>query len=382
MRVVVFEDDTAKKEVILAALEARGVGRNTVRCVANLAQFAGVGADVEVDLFILDLRMPGATGADSRNVGLEILEMLDHGGRKRAQVLAITAYPEEAEPIRDRFAERGCIIFDFEQRAQWGNALDIFLAQAHERGRYDFIIFTALEEERMPYSQFRDIEVKSQIRNGLNVWETELDGRPGAIFMLPHMGLVNASIVVSRVLENYSPSVVAMSGICAGLGSEIHLGQLLVADVCFEYQSGKWLDEVFLAEPYQVAIPPLTRPQVVLAIESPDITDALEAGFKGKSRPGTKYEPKLVVFATGSAVIASDERIDGIRQQHRKVRGLDMEAFGFMKAAELSGKRMHVFCAKVVVDKAGAAKGDEIHEYGSYVSARFTIDMVGQLLAL
>lgn len=61
-------------------------------------------------------------------------------------------------------------------------------------------------------------------------------------------------------------------------------------------------------------------------------------------------------------------------------RGLDMEAFGFMKAAELSGKRLHVFCAKVVVDKAGAAKGDEIHEYGAYVSARFTLDMVGRLL--
>jgi adenosylhomocysteine nucleosidase len=380
VRVVVFEDDTSKKEVILAALEAKGVARNSVRCVETLAQFAGVGGEVEVDLFILDLRMPGAAGTESRSVGLEILEMLDHGGRKRTPVLAITAYPEEAASLRDRFAERGCIIFDFEQRAQWGNALDIFLAQAHEKGRYDFIIFTALDEERMPYSQFRDIEVKSQVRNGLNVWETELNGRPGAIFMLPHMGLVNASIVVSRVLENYSPTVVAMSGICAGLGDEIFLGQLLIADLCFEYQSGKWIEEMFLAEPYQVSIPPLTRPEVALAIENRAVVDALETGYRGKNRPGARHEPKLVVFATGSAVIASDARIDSIRQQHRKVRGLDMETFGFMKAAELSGKRMHVFCAKVVVDKAGAAKGDEIHEYGAYVSARFTMDMIGKLL--
>ena len=171
-----------------------------------------------------------------------------------------------------------------------------------------------------------------------------------------------------------------MSGICAGIGDEAGLGQLLVAELCWEYQSGKWLDEVFLAEPYQTDIPTVTKPLVAQVLEDKELPARLEYQYGGQNRPSQRHQPKLAVLATGSAVIASEKRLDNIKQQHRKVRGLDMETFGFMRAVELSGKTVHAFCAKTVVDKATESTGDELHEYGAYISARFTVDMIATLL--
>jgi nucleoside phosphorylase len=164
-----------------------------------------------------------------------------------------------------------------------------------------------------------------------------------------------------------------MSGICAGIGSNAELGQLLVADIVWEYQSGKWLDEAFEAEPYQVSIPQNTRLTLSKLLDFDDLLPQLEASFSGQVRPSRRSQPKLAPFATGSAVIASEKRLSTVQNQHRKVAGLDMEVFGFHRAVESSGQAPHAFSAKVVVDKADVAKGDSLHEYGCAVSAQFVL---------
>src|SRR5215213_3209313 len=103
----------------------------------------------------------------------------------------------------------------------------------------------------------------------------------------------------------------------------------------------------------------------------------LEESFSGKVRPAKLSVPKHAAFTTGSAVIASERRLASVMQQHRKVVGLDMELFGFHRAVELSGQQIHAFSAKVVVDKANEAKGDELHEYGCVVSAAMS-DLLGR----
>ena len=48
---------------------------------------------------------------------------------------------------------------------------------------------------------------------------------------------------------------------------------------------------------------------VAKALEDPDLTAVLEEKYAGTIRPSQRHQPQLVVFATGSAVIASDERL-------------------------------------------------------------------------
>lgn len=373
MKVVVFEDDDNKWMAIKDCLLSKGLREANIKRIENVARFVEI-ASAPIDLCIIDIRMPGVTGGEARSAGVELLQMLDYSKMQPIPVLAITAYPEEANAVRSYFDSRGCIIYNYDDRKTWSQALDIFIAQANEKGRYDFLLFAALKEERDAFLTLPDIRIKSIKRGGLDIWEFDLAGRSGAIILLPRMGLINAAVVTARALEMYSPSVVAMSGICAGIEGNAELGQLLVTDFVWEYQSGKWLNEVFKAEPYQVNIPSNTRLALAKILDDSGLLSRLEKHFNGETRPSKVSKPKLAAFTSGSAVIASRKRLDAVNTQHRKVAGLDMELFGFHRATEMSGQPIDAFSAKVVVDKANESKGDELHAYGCIVSAAFTIE--------
>ena len=51
-------------------------------------------------------------------------------------------------------------------------------------------------------------------------------------------GLTTAAITATKALCLWKPSVVVMTGICAGAPGAVHLGDLIVATQCFEHSSG------------------------------------------------------------------------------------------------------------------------------------------------
>ncbi|WEK51823.1 MAG: response regulator [Candidatus Kaistia colombiensis] len=379
MRIAVFEDDNEKFELISDTLKSKDIRENGIIRAATVAEFALL-VKKDFDLCVIDLRMPTMEGVQSSGAGNEILQMLDFSGKKNVPVIAITAYADEAEKYREKFAARGCLIFDVDQKDLWSQALDIFILQAKDRNRYDFIIFAAISEERLPFGRICGLNVRSVTRNGVDHWDCDFRGWSGTIVLLSRMGLVTASATVARVLAHYSPKVVAMTGICGGIGDKGALGQLLVTDVCWEYQSGKWLGEVQKAEPYQVSIPHNTRNVMLKLLENTELLPELESGYAGTNRPSKRVNPSMGVFSSGSAVIASSKRLRAVEQQHRKVAGIDMEIYGFHRAVELSAQNPQSFSAKVVVDKADQSKGDELHEYGCYVSAKFVMRGIEQIL--
>lgn len=379
MRVLVFEDNDDKFRVISEEILRKGLSSNNILRVGSIADYAAL-FKIDFDLCIIDIKMPSLTGGLPNYAGSEILQMLSLSGKNKVPVLAITAFADEAHQFREAFSARGCLIYDFDQKHVWSQALDIFIAQAQDRNRYNFLVFTALKEERDPYAGIKELNINSVTRENIDHWECEIGGKLGSIILLPRMGLVNATAVVSKVLNSYSPQVVAMSGICGGVGKNAELGQLLVTDFCWEYQSGKWLDDVHKAEPYQVITPQATRAHLVKYLESAQLLAELESEYIGRNRPSRKTAPCMAIFTSGSAVIASQERLKNLEQQHRKVAGIDMEIFGFHRAVELADQNLHAFSAKVVVDKADSDKNDNLHEYGSYISAKFVIDMITKLL--
>jgi adenosylhomocysteine nucleosidase len=379
MTIVVFEDNDDKYAVILGELVSKGISESHVTRIDNVAQAIQI-SNGKVDLCIIDIRMPGVSGGSTRSTGTELLEILNYAGMRPVPVLAITAYPDEARSLQEAFSSRGCIIYDYDEKNIWSQALDVYLAQARSRQRFDFLIITALKEERDAFLNFPTLGVISKIHSGLDIWEVTLAGHQGAIILLPRMGLVNAAVITAQAIERCAPSVVAMSGICAGLASSVELGQLLVTDMVWEYQSGKWLNEVFEAEPYQVTVKPETSLVLAKLMEQPDLINNLERSFASKFRPPKVSDAKLANFASGSAVIASDKRLASVKEQHRKVTGLDMELYGFHRAVELSSSSVRAFSAKVVVDKANVAKDDSLHEYGAALSAAFVVEALKVLL--
>jgi nucleoside phosphorylase len=76
-------------------------------------------------------------------------------------------------------------------------------------------------------------------------------------------------------------------------------------------------------------------------------------------------------MASGAAVLADGSTVERIKQQHRELLGIEMEAYGVFAASEEAAEpRPTVFAMKSVVDFGDATKDDRFQKYGAYTSAQ------------
>lgn len=373
MKIMLIEDSKPKQEEILGHLLFRGIHRNDIVIVENLTDFFAK-TNADIGLFIIDIRIPSVDNSNASQNGKTIVESLVKMGRNDAMLLAISSYPEDFTHLRQYFEMHGCILCDFKETRNWQSTLDHLLVQARRDAKFDFLIFCALEEERNPYIAWFS-EGRRIIRGGIECFDIEIAGKSGSVILHSKMGLVNAAAASAVSIDRYRPNLVAMSGICGGFKSRAYLGQLLISEMVYEYQSGKWTGDGFSQEPYQVPTEHGLLTSLRKLSDDSELLAELESGFKG-SRPSDQNKPKTAVFTSGSAVIADKKYLDQVEIFHRKVSGLDMEIFALQRAAHLSVTNPACICAKVVVDLCDNEKSDKIHAYGSFISARFVIKAI------
>ncbi len=373
MKILLIEDDDAKSRSIITHLTDSGVAEADVIQAKNMTDFAAC-LNSEIGLFIIDFNIPSFDNGSAIPNGSAILEAIVKAGKNDALMLAISAYPNDFPEVREKFEAQGCILSDYRNAQGWKSTLDHLLTQLRKNLQLDFIIFCALKNEKKPYAVL--VDGKSVNRGGINCWDFELNGRKGTVVLLPQMGLVNAAIVAAICIDRYKPKIVAMSGICGGFKERAELGQLLVSKMVYEYQSGKWSSDGFQNDPYQVPTDPNFVTYIDGLLDDDGLLEELEKGFRG-DRPTKFTGPAVGIFTSGSAVIANQQYLDQIGSFHRKVNGLDMEIFAIQRAAELSLIKPKCLCAKTVVDLCNEEKGDNIHQYGSYVSAKFVLKAIG-----
>lgn len=374
MKVLVIEDDRKKRSTIAGHLKLRGTPADDILYAENVAEFVAQ-LNSDIDLFILDIRLPSIEGAPASQNGKTLIECIFAAGKSDALLLAISSFPADFEGLRPYFETHGCILADFGNSNGWKATLDHLLTQRKKRlPKTDFLIFCALEEERAPYiALFKDGKV--EVRGNIECYDIKIGKKKGSVVLLPKMGLINAAITSSICIDRYRPSLVAMSGVCGGFKARASIGQLLVSEMAYEYQSGKWTTDGFSQEPYQVSMDHSTLTALRPLVGGENLIAELEVGFKG-TRPSKQHAPMLGIFTSGSAVIADAKFLEQVSTIHRKVAGLDMEIFAVHRAAELSVHRPACICAKTVVDLCDADKADDIHHYGSHISATFVVRAV------
>lgn len=374
VKVLISEDNHSKLESIVTFIKSLGVLEENILTATTLTEFSSkLGPDIGV--CVIDIRIPAYHGAAPEQNGLGMLQLLESSSNGKVKLLAISAFPEEFDDIRSKFERQGCVLADYNNKDVWQNALRILILQSMAQVKFDFLIFVALQKERSPYLAFPELQGRAINRDGLTCYDIVLNGKTGSVIELPRMGLVDAAITAAKCIDKYSPVFVAMSGICAGFKGNAEMGQLLISELAYEYQTGKWVKDGFKAEPYQVPISERLRLQIRSSLDNGDVTLNLENGWRG-SRPSSVTHPKVAIFTSGSAVIADKSFMNQVAERHRKVSGLDMEVYAIHRAAHLSRTTPDVLCAKVVVDLGDSKKDDSIQDYGCYVSARYVLESI------
>ena len=370
MKILLIEDTDKKRRAIISYLTSKGVYEADILVAKTMTDFAAH-LNANIGLFIIDFNLPSLDNGKASQNGKAILEAIIKTGKQDALLLAISSYPGDFPALREYYEAHGCILADFQNKKGWQGTLDHLLVQLKKSTKLDFVFFCALQEERNPYVVLVS-DGRQTIRAGIDCFDMSLGSYKGTVVLLPQMGLVNASVTAALCIDRFKPDLVGMSGICGGFSKRAELGQLFVSAMVYEYQSGKWVSDGFLHEPYQVPTDHLTLTELNRLVNETGLIAQLEMGFTG-TRPQNQQQPKVGIFTSGSAVIADKAIMSHVEMIHRKVNALDMEVYGIHRAAELVPHKPVCISAKTVVDLGDKAKGDNIHGYGSYISAQFLL---------
>jgi len=387
VRILIVEDNSDKRKAIRRVLDDFLKSRDIHSDVVENESFQEAVSSIEsiaFDFIIFDLLLPGRTGdSELSDFSSEIPELLRESELNRtSSVIAITEYGKIRDDCWNAFQLLSIHVLEYEMdNSDWEVGLKSFLVTASNKPHFDFVIVAALEKEAQAYQNIEGFETLPRERaHGVTLKRCTFRGLKGAIVKLPEMGPVASAAVVAQCLTKFHCKFYAMSGICAGIPKNVNLGDVIIADIAFDYQAGK-IDKTgkhLLSKVTAKALgPDIHHLQGLLDTTDVDKEMRDNPLFDEAFQKGTT---KVGAVASGSAVINYEDFRKDIEGQGRDVCGIDMEIFAFYRAIELSGQVCRFIAIKAVVDLADGEKNDKLQAHGSILSAKLTAWGIENLL--
>lgn len=344
---------------------------------------------------ILDVALPLRAGdKPMRKGGIDLLKEIFSREvfHRPLHIIGLTAFTDIYETEADEFSSELWSLLLFDPSSEvWLERLanrmrHIALAETetnqHTEHCIDVCILTALPDE---FLQIKRIgwkwsahEQAGDPTNYIKATFVDADGvtRTAVAAHAPLMGMSAASILATKMGFHFRPRFMIMAGICAGDSNQVKLGDVIAASLVWDYGSGKHVSSSadtghFEPAPFQVPMSSTLRGAIErIASNTGKLFEIREAYTAPK--PGNTLDIHIGPLASGAAVVADKEVFNQIQaRQHRKLIGLDMEAYGVMSAAsELPAPQPKCAVIKSVSDFADKEKSDKCRDYAAYVSAQ------------
>lgn len=392
IRILVVEDNQEKlRRVILALTSVAGCSIDQIKDARDASAAKRVLRDEQFDLLVLDISLPLRSDQEpDRQGGLQLLEevLTRDMYRRPAHIVGLTAYEDAAKLADSRFRDDafGLIRYDPSSK-DWEDTIrrkvEHIIASKPIDVKADFdvdlCILTALEDPEL--SAVLALDWGWQQRrfdgDGTVYHEGATTGLNGAIRVIaaaaPRMGLVASAVLASKITMRFRPRYLAMVGIAAGVKDKVEIGDILAADPCWNYESGKRHlkggTRTFSPEPHQVAPDNIVRGSLSALARDQDALDELRRNWKFE-RMNRSPVLRIGPVASGAAVLQDSSIVADILSQHRKTIGVEMESYSiFVAADEAPQPQPRAFSMKAVCDFADEMKNDDYQAYASYVSA-------------
>lgn len=197
---------------------------------------------------------------------------------------------------------------------------------------------------------------------------------------LPRYGPLETALHIYPVFCECQPRFAAMTGFCAGDKKAVKLGDLVIAERAFLYDSGKWkiTEEGYSKKEADVYTFELSS-ALLSFVRGFDGWKALVSGVAWPVSADPTLELSTPVdhietIASGSSV-RGDSPFDDVRSQVRKAIALDMEGAAFYRTAE-EFPGLNALLVKGIADYADSSKDDRYHDYASRVSAAYMLSFI------
>jgi nucleoside phosphorylase/CheY-like chemotaxis protein len=390
MKILIVDDSPEKLKRLIPTIEALGVSRDhidTVRCAHAARRKLSSG---DYDLLILDIAIPlREEDEPSEQNAIELLNDIvsKPSYRRPRQIVGLTAYDELARKVLPVFEDQlWTVVHVDDQSDDWvarvRNCVDYLALRERQPGGIaeydsDLCVICALSTPehkalmQLPWnwSAARPVDDSTFVTEGQFASEGQRYSVTAAT--CARMGSVAAGILAAKLIPTFRPRFLTMTGICAGTEDECRLGDVILADASWDYQSGKHLKrgktEQFLPAPHQLAVPEFIRSRADILRVDNTVWSTVHSGWTPRTNDVLRLH--IGPVASGSAVQAKEGVFSQLRSQHRKLLGLDMEIYGLYAAAHYSAvPRPSFFAFKGVSDFADGEKDDSAQDYAAYTS--------------
>lgn len=397
LRVLIVEDNEGKQRRFQEVLEeAQVTDIDVAPCVADARE--SLRRQV-YDLMLLDIELPNLVGRPgSRRAGIDLLDELElRDEYKRPKfIVGITAHEDLSTEYASEFSSRVVSLLQFDAAVDiWVQQLRVVVAdlqrirrQEEQEARQlgfdkDVCVITAMPSELAAVRDLTTWNFGGQprlINEDTFFYEGKLQSEGNQYTVVassaPRMGLVAAALHAQKLIRELRPRVLVMVGICGGVSGRVNLGDVILADPAWEWQSGKRTRTeqgmAFQSDPHQLSVDRRVSARFDQLIDDEAVWARIQKNWK-PPKSGETLKGVRGPVASGSAVLADGRTVEDIRTlQHRKLTGVEMEIYGVYAAAqEIPGSiRPLTFAMKGVSDLADEDKSDDFQAYAAYTSAQ------------
>lgn len=300
-------------------------------------------------------------------------------------IVCLTRFDQKANENFKGFNQKDiCILTYAENDEAWKSSLSSIISDL--RKTVDFVIICALEKEAEAFSKVSNLSQESKSIEELRYKDIKIGEKIGAVVILPRMGLVSCAIHSTIAINLFRPKLICMSGICAGVSGKSNIYDIIIPDICYQHDSGKWGAEGFENEPYAIQINHSLKNSISSTIEHSNFKNKIKISITDLKK--NEYPPhsedfdfaiKLGPTSSGSAVIANNKTTEDITNQHRKLSAFEMETFALYESARVSSLEPLFFSVKSVVDNGTESKSDDFHRIACLLSAKVTAEIISSL---
>lgn len=378
MKILILEDELEKLEKIEVVISDIGKDIILEKC-NNYADFRGLLDKEKYNLIIVDLLVPALQDSEPIDVTKNMVANIRDQDclNVHTPVIALTQYSNSADKNYKELNTKNITVIEFLPDERWKSTLSDRVSENVPPLHFDFLIFCALDMEAQAFCKLNYTKDDLKIYNGFEYREIRIDNFKGCIITIPRMGLVNASITITRAIEVLKPRLVTMSGICAGLTGKASIYDVIIPTTCYQHDAGKWAEEGHLAELYPVQIDESLRQAINVKVQKGDflrkvmkpIKDKIEKEMIPDDQSRVSPNIKMGVTSSGSSVIADHKMHEIIQATHRKLLAFEMENYALFESSRLSTNRPITFAVKCVVDNGNSIKNDRFQDIGSQIAA-------------
>lgn len=204
------------------------------------------------------------------------------------------------------------------------------------------------------------------------------------------MGMVDAAILTTKIINDYKPKHIIMPGVCGG-DKKTSLGDIIISKKIKLLFSGKMTDSEIepdsVQEDADTKLIENIKPEITKTTNDliggiiPEIKSVLTSSrtYKAEYSKYIEKELKHHIEPTACSLLVIDKKDyfdEFVKKFDRKMIAVEMEGYGLARAVKLSGANTKALLVKCVMDNADGTKSDEGKEFAALVSALFVKKLI------